>query len=114
MTMKLLATTVLAIGLGMGGAIAQTTSATSKTGSGPNFKSEEEQMMYQDNAEIMGPFFTDETMTTLRPEGEVAETFAAAGADNQAEIRAACDRAMSNRGSYGTVTVALCEQIGQL
>lgn len=114
MTMKLLTATALAIGLGMGGAIAQTTSATDKGGSGPNFKSEEEQMMYEKNADMWSGFFTDETMSEMRTEDEVAETFAAAGADNQAEIRAACERAMDNRGSYGTVTVALCEQIGQM
>ncbi|MVA95911.1 hypothetical protein GN330_01405 [Nitratireductor sp. CAU 1489] len=109
--MKILTAAVLAAGLATGGAIAQTTSATSKAGSGPNFKSDDERVMYEENADRMGGFFTDETMTEMRPDTEVKEIFAELGKDDQAEIKAACERAMENRGSYGTITVSLCEQV---
>ena len=116
MNVKIITATVLAIGLAAGGALAQTTSATSKAGSGPNFKSDDERMMdermmYEENADVMGGFFTDDTMAEIRSDDEVKEIFAALGKEDRDEIKAACERAMESRGSYGTVTVALCEQV---
>ncbi|MDN2565145.1 hypothetical protein N1F89_02830 [Aquibium sp. A9E412] len=109
MKMKLLTTAVMAVGLATGGALAQ-----SKNASGPNFMSDEERVMYEDNAEVMGGFFTDETMAELRTDEEIETAFGAMGDDDRAEVVAACDRAMQNRGSYGPVTVSLCEKVGAL
>lgn len=111
MNVKIITATALAIGLAAGGALAQTTSATSKAGSGPNFKSDDERMMYEESADVMGGFFTDDTMAEIRSDDEVKEIFAALGKEDRDEIKAACERAMESRGSYGTVTVALCEQV---
>jgi hypothetical protein len=79
-----------------------------------DFASEDERMFYTQSGPLLGGFFTDPTMAELRPEAQVRETFAAMGAEDQDEVRAACDRVDEKRGSYGSVTVTLCSQIGVL
>lgn len=81
---------------------------------GMEYKSDDEQSMYEDMSDQMAGFFTDDSMTSLKSDEEVKKTFQAMGADDQAGMKTACERAMSNRGSYGTVTVGLCQQIGAL
>jgi hypothetical protein len=85
-------------------------------GTGPSmtFASEDERMMFEDNRDLWVGFFTDDTMTTLRSEDEITSAFDAMGADTQAEIRAACDRAEQNQGNYGAITKGLCSQIGAM
>ena len=97
-----------------GAAIAQTADSTEKGGSGTQigpFASEDEQMMYEENMDAMTVFFTDDTMTTLKPEDEITTAFEAMDREGQDGIKSACQSAAENRGSYGTVTNALCDQI---
>lgn len=68
---------------------------------------------YSDNAMFSG-FYTDDSMGTLKSDAEVAAAFQAAGAEDQAGMKAACDAVQNDRGSHGPVTIALCQQIGAL
>jgi hypothetical protein len=68
---------------------------------------------YTEN-EMFSGFFTDDSMTTVKSEAEVAAAFQAMGADDRAEAKAACDAVQNDRGSHGSVTIALCQQIGAL
>lgn len=77
----------------------------------PAFTSDDERMMYEQNMTSMGGFFTDESMSTLRTDDEIKGTFEAMDADSQAGMKTACERAMENRGSYGTVTTSLCQKV---
>jgi hypothetical protein len=104
-----------------GAAIAQTsgaaTSNDAKGGSGTNigpFASEAEQTMYEENKAAMSGFFTDETMQTLKSDEEISTAFQAMDAEGQAGMKSACQKAAEDRGSYGTVTVSLCERIGAM
>ncbi|MDP3896572.1 MAG: hypothetical protein Q8Q62_07840 [Mesorhizobium sp.] len=106
MTFKTLATASIAFAMFAGSAFAQQAPAGT-----PPFTSADEQAMYESNREIMTGFFADETMTTLKSDEEVAATFSAMDAESQAGMKAACERAAENRGSYGTVTVALCDSV---
>lgn len=93
----------------------QAPQGTAPTAQGqPNFASDDERMMYEQNMTSMGGFFTDETMSTLRTEDEVRSTFSAMDAESQAGMKTACQRAMENRGSYGTVTTTLCQHVGAM
>lgn len=76
--------------------------------------SEEERAFYDERGPILGGFFMDETMAELRPEADIQESFAALDADEQAAIRADCDRVEETRGSFGTTSRTLCSQIGEL
>lgn len=106
MTFKTIATASMAFALFAGSAFAQQAPAGT-----PPFTSQEEQMMYESNRDTMAGFFTDETMTTLKSDDEVASTFSAMDAESQAGMKSACEKAAENRGSYGTVTVALCDSV---
>lgn len=53
-------------------------------------------------------------MTGLRTNEEIREAFAAMDADSQAGMKQACERAAENPGSFGSVTVDLCQQVGEL
>lgn len=113
MKLKLLATAALASTMAIGGAMAQN-SGGEDGDIQPDYASEQEQMMYQENTDMMAPFFTDESMTELKSEDEVKSAFDAMGADSQAQMKSACENAQSDRGSYGSVTVSLCEQVGAM
>ena len=126
---KLLATAALSLAL-MGGAYGQESpevpanldSSTTEgnfpqtTGSidRTDWTSDDERSWYEDNRDRLADFFADDTMAELRSDEEVRETFSAMGADDQDQIRAACDRIESSRGSYGNVTHTLCAQIGEI
>lgn len=87
---------------------------TGTTGSIGNWASEDERSMYEDDREMWSNFFTDDSMTTAKEEAEIRAAFSAMGADDQASIKAACDRVDQQRGSYGSVTQGLCSQIGAM
>jgi hypothetical protein len=87
---------------------------TGTTGSIGNWASDDERSMYEDNREMWSSFFTDDSMTTAREEADIRAAFSAMGADDQASIKAACDRVDQQRGSYGSVTQGLCSQIGAM
>lgn len=120
MTFKTIATTSAALLLLAGTALAQTQptapGAAEKSGSGPSIQwtSDQEKMMYESNRDALAGFFTDDTMATLKSDAEVKQTFSALDMNTQGEIKKACDDAMSNRGSYGTVTTTLCTQVGAM
>ena len=111
MKTKLLTTAALAAFIAAGGAFAQTAGNNSN---GAPFASPEEEAMYTENAELMGGFFTDETMKEMRSEDEVRTAYDGMSAEDKDKLKAACDAAMQNRGSYGTVTLGLCEQLGAM
>lgn len=75
--------------------------------------SDAERTWYEENRERIAGFFTDESMMEMRSDAEVREIFAAMGAEDQSEIKAACDRIENDRGSYGQVTHTLCMQVGE-
>jgi hypothetical protein len=88
----------------------QTTGSIDRT----DWTSDAERSWYEENRDRLAAFFADDTMVELRADPDIGETFAAMGAEDQDEIRAACDRVQDDRGSYGNVTVTLCSQIGEL
>ncbi|CAG0963595.1 MAG: hypothetical protein F9K19_17995 [Rhizobiaceae bacterium] len=88
---------------------------TGTTGSiGGNWTSDSEKSMYEENREMWSNFFTDDSMSTVKEEAELRAAFSGMGADDQAQIKAACERVDQDRGSYGTITQGLCTQIGQM
>lgn len=104
----LAAAAILAFGLAAP-ASAQTTSSTSGA---EHHRSDAERDWYRDNSTMLTPFFTDESMGTLRTNDEVAAAFAAMNADDRAAMKTACERAAQQPGQYGSVTDALCAQAG--
>jgi hypothetical protein len=114
---KLLTSAAVALALSAGIAFAQTD--TQQTQSGPAgtadttvFASDTERQMYEENRVMLGGFFTDDSISELRTEDEIKATFEAMGADDQASMKTACERAATDRGSYGSVTSTLCAQAG--
>ena len=130
MKLRLLGATALALGLLSAPVMAQQapvtspnvdqpaasgTSDTSTTGSiGGNWTSDSEKSMYEENREMWSNFFTDDSMSTVKEDAGLRAAFSGMGADDQAQIKAACDRVDQDRGSYGTITQGLCAQIGQM
>lgn len=111
----LLATTSAVFMLCASAAFAQETQSVDRGElSTPPFSSVDEQTMYETNPEWWSGFYTDETMTGLRTNDEIRDSFATMDRDSQAGIKQACERAAENPGSYGTVTVDLCQQVGEL
>jgi hypothetical protein len=78
------------------------------------YASDDERSFWDINRPMLGGFFTDNSMSTMKSKAEAREAFAALGADDRASIKKACDTAMQNRGSYGTVTTSLCTQVGEM
>lgn len=98
-----------------GGAATTATQAEQSGAQGtanPAYASDDERMLYENNRAMMSGFFTDETMMTPKSDAEVKSAFEAMGADDQASMKRACEQAMQNRGSYGSVTISLCQQAG--
>ena len=110
MRMKLLTALALSTALMAGPAMAQTTSATSKNASGPNFMSQEEQMMYEDNADFAG-FFTDETLSELRSDEDIGVAYNELSEDRQDVLQRNCKKTFENRASYGAASLALCSKL---
>jgi hypothetical protein len=79
------------------------------TNSTSNYESTDEKAMY-DNT-YLRDFFTDDSMQTMKSGDEIKATFLSMGADDQASMKAACDRVNNDRGSYGTITKGLCAQV---
>jgi hypothetical protein len=52
-----------------------------------------------ENQEIMGPFFTDDTMTTLRTEDEIRQAYLALAPADQEEMKERCIDMHSTRES---------------
>jgi len=118
MNLKTLATTTMALCFVAGAAFAQATGGaagtTDKGGSGTNiapFASEQEKMMYDENKDMLSGFFTDDTMTTLRSDDEIGQSFAAMDPDKQKGLRAACQTAMDDKDSYNDTTASLCTNL---
>lgn len=131
MTIKLLTAAALLASLAVAPALAQTGSSgtgdasgnsnqpvvetdegkTSSTGGMNQSWTEAERTLYGEGT-WWGNFYTDNTMSTLKPDADVQATFSAMGAEDQAGMKAACDRVKQDRGSYGSVTTALCDQVG--
>ncbi len=107
--------TAPAAGTATGGAMTTDTQAEQSGSQGtanPAYASEDERMMYENNRAMMSGFFTDETMATAKSDAEVKSAFEAMGADDKASMKRACDQVSQNRGSYGSVTIGLCQQAG--
>jgi len=105
------AASILALAVS-GSAFAQGTPAMSGLDRNATWQTDEERMMYEDNRERYAPFFNDD-WTQYRSDDEVRTAFEAMGAEDQAGVRAACERAALNPGSYGTVTNGLCGVVGE-
>jgi hypothetical protein len=88
-----------------------TSNMTTGSTSDSMYKSDDEKMMYQKNAGMMRPFFTDDSMSTLKSEAEIKSTYQGMDAQSQASLKKSCDTANSQRGSYGTMTMTLCSTI---
>ena len=104
MTFKTVAATSFAIAMLAGSAFAQEAAT-------PKFNTDAEKQMYTSNQTIMKNFFTDETYSTLKSDDEVKSAFGAMDATSQAGMKAACEKAAADRGSYGTVTNSLCDSV---
>jgi hypothetical protein len=95
-----------------GAAFAQGTPAKNDMERTATWQSDEERMMYENDRDLYAPFFNDD-WSAYRTDDEIRDAFAAMGADDQASMREACDRAALNPGSYGTVTNGLCGVVGE-
>ncbi len=132
MKMKLLSTVALTLALAAGPALAQSGSSATGDASGnsnqPAVKMDDgttsstatnegmtdaDKKFYEENKMFSG-FWTDDSMTSVKSDAEVAAAFQAMGADDQAGAKAACEAVQNDRGSHGSVTIALCQQIGAL
>lgn len=84
-----------------------------QTGSISNdgYQSDVERIVYQ-NGDIFRPFFTDDSMAALKSETEIRQTYRRMDSQSQAELTKTCDSADAQRGSYGTMTYALCSIFG--
>ncbi|MDN2582044.1 hypothetical protein [Aquibium sp. ELW1220] len=91
-----------------GSAFAQGTPAKNDMERTSTWQSDDERMMYENDRELYTPFFNDD-WSEYRSDDEIRSAFDAMGTEQQDSIRASCQRAAQNRGSYGTVTTALCQ-----
>lgn len=82
--------------------------------SGSMYKSDDEKMMYQNNSAMMRPFFTDDSMSNLKSKSEIKSTYEGMDSNAQAKLDKTCDNAKGKRGSYGTMTMSLCDSIGTM
>jgi ABC-type oligopeptide transport system substrate-binding subunit len=83
------------------------------TSSVDNSLTDADKKFYSENQMFSG-FFTDDSMATVKSEAEVTAAFQAMGAEDQAGVKAACQKVQDDRGSHGSVTIALCQQVGAL
>ena len=89
---RLISATVLVLTMAGGAAFAQTDPAA-KSGD-PN--ATDKQMSISDPA-AMKPFYTDDSMTTLRPMEEFKTAWAAMSAENQAAVKEQCKQPESEK-----------------
>ena len=83
MKLKLVSVALFALGMAAGAATAQT-SSSGNTDAAPK--------IFQDPT-TMKPFFTDDTMATLRSEEEVKAAFNALPAEQQQDMKSQCETA---------------------
>jgi hypothetical protein len=88
MKLKVLPIAVLAATLASG-AFAQTAPAQDDTGPAPAVDPTITSSL--ENADLMGPFYTDETMTTLRPVEEMRAAWAAMSEENRTTMLRDCE-----------------------
>jgi hypothetical protein len=101
--MKIFTAAAVAILLSSGIAYAQDTSTT--TGSTQGSDSDPSNYLAGPN---IHRFYTDESMTTLRPEAEIMSTWQGMSAEEQANLRQACQGNKDSRWS------TLCNSIGTM
>jgi hypothetical protein len=87
---------------------------TSSTGGMNEGWTAADRSFFEEHNNLFIGFFTDTTMTTVRPQAEIVTSFQAMSAADQASVRAACVRVGEDRDSYSAVTTDLCAQIGQI
>lgn len=80
---KILSVTAIAFMLASGAAVAQQSTTTGDPAAS------DKQMSIEDPA-VVGPFFTDESMTTLRGEDEFKAAWSAMSADDQTAMKEQC------------------------
>lgn len=103
MKFKLLGTAAIIAAMVSGAALAQNVTH-------PRFESEDEKIMYENTPSAV-IFFTDSSQAELRSEAEVKTAYEALTDQDRDKIRKDCERVAQKRGSYGTVTQSLCEQV---
>ncbi|MGE0500488.1 MAG: hypothetical protein AB7I79_02400 [Rhizobiaceae bacterium] len=130
MNLKLITAAALALSFAAAPALAQDSGSTGDSNGGaspsveidPNTSAstngnadwtDAERTMYGES-DLWAGFYTDNSMTTLKSDAEIQAMFSTMGADDQAGIKASCDRVNQNRGSFGSVTTGLCAQVGQM
>ena len=95
MTLKLLSIAAVSLMLAGGAAIAQTdsNSSTDANASGQTNQTSaaDPGPKYLTNPEMMGPFFTDDTMVTMRSADEMKTAWAAMSVEDQTAMRAECE-----------------------
>lgn len=79
---------------------------------GEVYMSPNEQAFYEDNADVIAVFFTDETMTEMVTEEEMQTAWTGLTEEQRGELRADCDEAGKNRADYGETSRTLCSQLG--
>ena len=97
-----------------GPALAQTTAATSNSAGQRLQPTQGEMEMFQANPEMWSGFFTDDTWTTPRSQEEITAAWAAMNADQQAELKAACEEQNSDAMSGQTLeagTQSMCAMV---
>lgn len=82
---KILAVTSIAFMLASGAAFAQTDAGSAT----PDTTASDKQNSLEDPA-TMAPFYTDNTMSALRPDAELAAAWKAMNADQQAAMKEQC------------------------
>lgn len=102
MKLRIFTTTTIAAAMISGLALAQNSTHP--------YASDDERMMYENNPSIVG-FFTDDSRTELRGDDDVKSAYEALVDQDRDKIRKDCERVEQTRGSYGTVTQALCEKV---
>jgi hypothetical protein len=88
--------------------------ATSSMGSKNMYKSDDEKMMYQKNVDMMGPFFTDKSMSKLKSKKQIKKVYTSMDSQSQEALKKSCEATKGQRGSYGTMTMTLCQDIGTM
>jgi hypothetical protein len=90
MKLNLLSAAVLAASLAAGtAAFAQSGDQSDTTSSVSNTSNTDPEVILQDQ-ERMAPFYTDNTMTTLRPEAEVRQAYSGLSAGDQEQMKQNC------------------------
>ena len=100
-----------------GSALVPSLTIANAAGTGDNgrtYQSNDEKMMYDQDGSMMKNFFTDDSMTTMKSDDDMKKAYEGLGPDSQAQLKSDCRRAGEKRGSYGNVTMSLCDKIGKM